>query len=487
MSREKSLLAAFTLCGFLLVSAAYAQVTGGQAAPASIIAGGGLDGGYDNTTPNNLVLGISTSLKLSSDNFFIVSALDGSSDGKYGPELADIPGGNFDLYVLMEGGLGTMFGPLSVSGGRLKFKDTVDSPYSLFVNSNGIAAMTADLCYDDGFFSYDTRWIGLNHDSSPASCSPTYEKGYPDRGANLKTFAIHLGDLRFGFQDASVYPNRYFSPEYFISPVPQYFTQYVLSTDGRPWAENFDDNYIMGAFFEMKREGEYYLYAQALLDDFGLRFLSASFPDNPWQMALSAGGRLETAYGSFGFYSAMATKYTFSPSQSELPYGYTYYPDTRFDIDRQTADFQQGEISIEDNEIGYKYGENNLALQADWRDRLWGCDFFASIEFRLAGENSPANPWGDLNAEDTTHWLDDTVLEKRILASLSASRDFGSWHLFAAIVGGVAIDALELRAPDPLYASSSGGDSVWLYAPVSGKNVAVLKFKLGARYSWKVR
>jgi hypothetical protein len=373
-------------------------------------------------------------------------------------------------------------GPLSVSGGRLRFKDEVDSPYSLFVNSNSWAAMTGDLSYDDGFFSYDTRWVGLNYSS--AESTPSYADGFPDRGANLKTFAIHTGDLRFGFQDATIYLDRYFSAEYFLSPLPQYFTQYVLSTGGRPWVNSYDDNYLMGAFFELRRQGDYYVYAQLLIDDFGIPGVGA---DNPQQMAYSMGGRLETLLGSFGFYSAMATKYTFSSSQSDYPYGYSYYPETRFDIDRQTAGFQPGEIGIEENQIGYKYGANNLAIQADWRDRLWDFDLDASLEFRLAGENGPANPWCDLNAQDRTHWLDDAVLEKRILASVSASRNLGDWRLFAGIVGGVAIDALELRAPDPLYASASGGDSVWLYAPVDGKNVAILKFRIGASYAWKVR
>jgi hypothetical protein len=484
MSRNNGRFLAIFIVLALCVQALAAQVTGGEAtSPASVVLNAGLDGGYDSAAANPANFKLAISLDVNSEHFFLISSLAASSDGKYGPELVDTSDGNFfDIYVLMEGGIGYKYGPLSASGGRLRFKDAIDSPYSLFVNSNGWAAMTGDLSYDDGFFSYDTRWIGLNYTS--AESTPSYPTGFPDRGANLKTFAIHSGDMRFGFQDASIYTGRYFSAEYFLSPLPQYFTQYVLSTGGRPWVNSYDDNYIMGAFFELKRADEYYFYAQLLIDDFGIPGVGA---DNPQQMAYSTGGRLETSLGSFGLYAAMATKYTFSSSQSDIPYGYTYYPETRFDIDRQTEGFQSGEIGIEENQIGYKYGANNLAIQADWRNRLRDFDLDASLEFRLAGENGPANPWCDLNAQDTSHWLDDAVLEKRILASVSASRNLGDWRLFAGIIGGVAFDALELRAPDPLYASETGGDSVWLYAPVAGKNVAVLKLRIGASYSWKVR
>jgi hypothetical protein len=179
----------------------------------------------------------------------------------------------------------------------------------------------------------------------------------------------------------------------------------------------------------------------------------------------------------------MATQYAFSPSQDDFPYGYSYYPETRFDIDRQTAGFQAGEIGIEGNEIGYKYGENNLAIQADWRGEASGFDLGLAVEFRLAGMNSPANAWGDLvNQPEGTRWLADAVLEKRLLAGFSASRLFGSWRLSAALTAGVAFDALALRA-----SADDATSHVWLYEPVAGNTLPVFKLTLGAAYEWRIR
>ena len=135
--------------------------------------------------------------------------------------------------------------------------------------------------------------------------------------------------------------------------------------------------------------------------------------------------------------------------QIACSYGYSYYPETRFDYDWQTSDFQARTIAIEDNMIGYKYGENNIAIQTDWKGKRAGFDLAANVEFRLAGANSPANPWHDLfdNPLDGTHWLNDVVLEKRVMVGFSASRSFGAWTLGLSALGGVAFDAMELRKP----------------------------------------
>lgn len=452
-------------------------------------------------------------LRLDAGFLGLVADLSANMDGKYAPALADIPGGTlFNIYFMLEqGGLYSKLGPVFLKAGRFRHYDTVDTPYSLFVNSSGIAANIMEIRYDDNFFSYESRWIELNHDSTMDTAAwGSYEptagvgKGFPERGANIKTYSIHLGEMRFGFQDAAVYTGRNFDPEYFLNPIPQYFIQYVKGTGGRPWATDSDDNNIVGVFWTWERPREFSVLAQFLMDDFNVHWLFPETTWNPWQAALTLGGRLETPAGSFGLYLAGATKYTFEPSemgasdinkaklkQTQVSYGYTYYPETRFDYSWTQAGFQARAIAIEDNMLGYKYGQNNLAVQVDWRGRQAGFNMEAALEFRLVGANSPANPWHDrVNPlVDGTHWFDDPVLEKRVLAGFSASRDFGPWSLHFGITGGVAFDAMQLRAPVGVFPASTApvDSNVWIWQPTEGNHRLLLSLRIGGSYHWKLR
>ncbi len=119
-----------------------------------------------------------------------------------------------------EGGIFSKIGTLSLKAGRFKHYDVVDSPYSLFVNSKGISSNIMDIAWDDGFFSYESRWIELNHDSSQNTDAWNFNGGFPERGANIKTFAFRIGEMRFGFQDAAIYSGKNFDPEYFLNLFP---------------------------------------------------------------------------------------------------------------------------------------------------------------------------------------------------------------------------------------------------------------------------
>jgi hypothetical protein len=432
------------------------------------------------------------SVNVENKGFSAVADLAASNDGKYGAALADIPGGNlYGFYLLMrEGGLRYASGPLAVELGRFRTYDEVEGPYSLFLNSGGISSTTMSLSYDDGFFFYKSRWLGLNHDSA-AGLSDAYSSGtFPERGATIKSTGLKIGEMRFGFQDAMVYAGRWFDYEYFLSPLPMYFTQYCRGTGGAPWATDYDDNTIMGFFWDWKRPGDFSAYAQFLLDDFGLGAILPSWPDNPWQIAASLGGRKETALGSFGAYAAMATKYTFEPSNASKDsdaYGYSYYPETRFSSYWQDAGTpMSSEISVEENEIGYKYGENNLALQADWKGKAAGLELGAALEFRLSGSNSPANPGQDDAAvpSNGTKWLDDAVLEKRFMFSFAAAKRLGAWRLYGTIDTGVAFDALRL---DGETAEKTSANDIAIYRPVAGNTQGLFSLSLGATYRLDVK
>lgn len=445
---------------------------------------------------------------LRSDHLALVANLSANTDAAYGPALADLPSGNLgQIYFLMEeGGLRWKGGALAFSAGRFRHYDVVETPYSLFVNSRGIPATLMSLAYDDGFFFYESRWLGLTRASTMKTDAwgvpglAYTGTGFPDRGANLKVYGFRFANgMRFGFQDAAVYSTRYFEPEYFLNPIPQYFIQYALATGGRPWATEQDDGNMIGAFWDWRRDDRLSFTAQVLMDDFGFGGLFGTVA-NPNQVAFSLGGRIETGVGAFSLYAAGATAYTFEPApvlsntdqQAMVSYGYTYYPDTRFDYVRDNATFDPAAMTIEENSIGYLYGENNLALQALWSGRAGGFELLGSLEFRLMGQNSPANPWHDgidqWDLPSGTRWLDDPVLEKRIQASFKAETTRGSWRIWSQLTAGVAFDALALSAPTGLPAGSWSrlDTDVWIYRPVAGNTVPIFKISLGASYEWRL-
>jgi hypothetical protein len=443
--------------------------------------------------------------------FEAVGRLSGNTDGKYDAGLigsSKLPLGTY--YTIEEGGLKSQLGPVLLEVGRFRHYDAVQTPYSLFINGRGLSAPIGDIDYEGKVFFYETRWIGLNDDSTEKT--PAWQSGFPDRGANYKDFGLRLGDMRFGLQDAAVYCGRYFDPEYFISPIPMYFTQYFLGTAGRPWTDGRNDNDILGFFWDWNRPDGLSFLSQLLIDDMNIHWLFPSTPDFPWKMAFSLGARKETPMGSFGLYLAGATEYTFEgqeltvvdPSarlvpganeaiQSQNAYSYTYYPDTVFEHDWQVdPSLYSGNlapISIEDNLIGYQFGENNIALRLDWKGQVAGCDLGAYLEFRLMGSNSPANSWHDLVVDplNGTRWFDDPAIEKRLVLDMSGSRRFGAWRVFGELETGVAIDALRLS--DPIYdATASDADNyVYIFEPKAGQIDPILRVTLGASYSIDIK
>jgi hypothetical protein len=421
--------------------------------------------------------------------------LSAHTDGKYAPFLADNPSGTLgNIYFLMdEGGFFSHLGPVTLKAGRFRNFDSIESPYSLFINSNGIAAPTASIAYEGPLLFFETRWIGLTIDSWQKT--DAWPSGFPDRAMNLHVFGIRKGNMRIGVQEATVYSGRrYFDYEYFLNPLPQIFTQYVRGQGGAPWSSDYDDNYVMGFFVNVKKPGNYSLTAQAFIDDLGM-FGLAGWTSNPWQVALTLGASIEKPSGTWAFNIAGATKYTFAPStmssgtENTMAYGYTYFPDTRFDIGWNTPGFQPKTIAIEDNMIGYKYGENNLALELSWNKAFPFATLAAAFEFRLAGSNSPTNPWHDLTTDPQSgfEWLNDPVLEKRFLLSLGGQKNTGPWLFSASLTAGIALDALELRAPTPPTATWPPATSLvdqksYIFTPTPGNTKPLLNLTLRIAY-----
>jgi len=423
-----------------------------------------------------------------------------SNDGKYEAELfSGAPGGKMlGNYILMEqGGVEIDLDGLSFRFGRFRHYDEIDSPYALFVNSTGLPANIMEIRWDDGFFTYQSRWVELNYRSSmntPAWKEADGFSGFPDRGANIKTYALSYGALRFGLQDAAVYTGRNFDFEYFASPIPQYFIQYVKSTGGRPWTTGWDENNMIGFFIEKTPDQGFSWYGQFFFEDGNLHWLSDSFPDLPWKAAWAVGASLPAPWGGrLAAHVAGATMYAFGPitstsldSQVEGSYGYSYYPDTRFDKEGELVP-----IRLEDAMVGYKHGENNAALDLAWSGRAAGFDAAAGLELRVAGSASPANPWHEDwdNNVVTSHYLDESVLETRIFGTATLGRRYGPLSLDASMGLGFVWNERAL-APVPgegTLPSSPLDNFVWIWKPAPGADRFLFTARMMATYRFEVR
>jgi len=216
--------------------------------------------------------------------------------------------------------------------GRSIQKDVVDSPYSLFVNSEPIPSVQMEVNYSGDYFFYTNRWVNLNHNSentyfgsgsdSPFWLSPdsdisdAYKAEYPDgipwvdRGAHFHEYGINLGQWRFGFQESAVVFGESFSPEFFLSPMIMYFAQLVVDDGAKPWLEYANGKHFMG-FFVDKTSDDSYFASQFLIDDINGDILPGIENVNQNRIAWSIGGYRDFSFGRFGFFHGGALKDTF--------------------------------------------------------------------------------------------------------------------------------------------------------------------------------
>lgn len=425
-----------------------------------------------------------------------------NSDRRYGADIANFREGKnfFDNYILIEEGYTTVhLSSLDLTAGRTSQRETFDSPYSLFLNSRGHSAPGMIVQYADAHFAYESRWVELNRRSNFGKVSQTPPAwanagnrtdgtGFPDRGANLKTIVLKFGTMRFGIQDAAVYTGRSFDFEYFLNPIPEYFTQYFKTTEGRPWTAKGNENNLIGFFWDWK-EPTFIVGAQVLIDDFSLHFaMPDRVPDNPWKAAWTLGGQFKTSLGQIGFHHAGALKYTFAPittqqgSEAVSAYGYTLFPSNSY--------FAEGEfrpLSIEDNALGYLHGENNLALMVTWANTIGRQVAVASqLEFVVAGTASPTNPWHDAtrSAEVGTHWIDESPLARTVRLTTDIRWVLGDWELYSLSSFGLEGNILKLS--DPRTSTGSSLDR-WeqLWRPSSSQRTS-LSVAVGAIYHWDI-
>jgi len=454
---------------------------------------------------------------LTSENLDLHMLLEMNNDRRFGSDTIYLSTGN-DLgnYFLVDRGDVVLKGlGMALQAGRFQPVDEVASPYSLVLNPNALAQTGMKFSYKVGPFTYSSEWIQLNYqsnfgstDNTPPAWQYTWDPvnkvwirngtGFPDRGADIHNFVYQSGPWRVGIQDQSIYSGRNFDSEYFFSPIPQYFTEYFRSIGGRPWtASNQLDKYMMGFFTDWK-EADRDAYFQFQMGDFNLHFLNANlFPNNPAKFAWSLGGHLTNDWGRWGFFHAGATKYMYESmtvsagSETVRDVANFYYPDLVYNLNGTFVP-----VDLQTNQIGYTNGENNIAFQVGW-DRNFSDDrlhLASSLEFILAGANSPGNPWQGQYVIPVsslgTQLLNDPVLSKTVKTDFRADYVWESWTFSAHLTLGEVFSVLQLQNPlgftsttNPPTSLSTLTSLIQVWTP-SDQNQGILTFVLGVKYSF---
>lgn len=368
---------------------------------------------YNEDIVNNR-FSLSAELSYKAEEFEFLASLDAANDRLYNDSFVDSYYGGF-YFSMGSSGISVNLGNANITFGKMHLSDVVDSPYSLFLSSMAFPRNTLRFSYEDSNFLYTTHWTELTNllDSSTAT---DLRERY--RGMNYKVYATKFGNFRFGYQEADIYVGTTFDLEYFANPIPGFFIQYV-NDNGRPYSEGLGEaNYVAGFFLDYS-DNDKYAYAQILVDDINAnRFLHPESYQNPDKIAWSAGGKLDTPFGTFALYHAGATKYTFQPSAesgNQQFYGYTYYSNFLY----KQVDGKDMIFPLEMLYAGYKYGENNVAFRLEYESTA-PKGLFANVEYVVLGERSPINAWNDSKSSVSgTHLLDDPVLEHRLIGNVT--------------------------------------------------------------------
>lgn len=455
--------------------------------------------------------------------------IDGSIkfDGKYSEQEPYLGG----RYLYINDAYLKMYLPkFTVKAGQGPHRDIVDSPYSLFISSADIPVLHAEMNYQGDLFFFKNRWVSMSYNSSqayygtdslglpaegwPNGVAPQEGTLWLDKGMNFKVYGLDFDGWRIGFEDVVVYLDRSFDANYFFNPLPQYFMQLINTEPGVPWVQAGNSKSMLGVFSDITRPG-WTANAQILIDDLNLSFLPFVPPRSfKSRVAWSFGGGKVFDWGTLGFHHAGATKYTFSSTRtiesggdwgapgyvdvpySILPYEYTYYPVSEYEL--KTGESMP--IQYEDMYAGYKYGENNLAFMVDYENTLfrktpYELKLYSYFEFVLNGAKSPVNPWHEFDStrnpliEDSSLVLfGDDALEQIWRIKVNLRKKMGNYTFLLDLLAGYVFNGSKLIAVDPSYRDFE--DITWtepkIYVPQSGNHYPVFQLTLGVNYSWAI-
>ena len=382
---------------------------------------------------------------------------------------------SFDYYYIIDKSyIGYSFSDgLSVKVGRIIQEDDVKTPYSLMVSSKKSSASGAEISYEDDKFFYKSRWFKLNENSA---------FGFPDRGGNYKVYGFKYKNWRVAYQDAVLYVGDTYEAEYFFSPAPVYLVNEITEHSSTPWEEDTNRQALMGCFVD-KTEDNSYFYLQLLVDDMNAnRVANPDDPQNPDKIAWSIGYKKEFSFGKLGFYHAGATKFTFEPyggedgdgNSTDTRYGYTYFPDNEYD--------GKG-IDYEENYIGYKYGEDNMAFLVDYEVDYKEYNIINSFEVIFNGAKSPNNPWQEYKdykkVAEGTKLLGNGPIEKKILYSIDVKKEIKKdLEIMAELEVGRVIHKMELVDVEEELRDEN--NKIKIFRP-SNENSNLFKFGVGIK------
>ncbi len=293
---------------------------------------------------------------------------------------------------------------LSVDLGRMDFVEGPENYYHLFLDDNAgpFNGISIEATVNK-FFTFKQDMILLN-DINP-------------RSLYWREFVFHpTSKFSIAYEEAILFM-RFFDPWYAFIPLP-YAAIEVLRETPSPWAQNtsLNDNAFAGLWANYNFSDTSRIYSELLIDDFDMNMFFPGKFQNPNKIAWLIGGQTNIGQLQIIGEFAGATAYTFESTTGEPDYSYLAYPSWN---------------NIDQNMIGYKYGENNAAVKVGLNypislgDLSSGILSFTYTNVHL-GVRTPLVPWHGTSEPQGTYWLNDPVIETMNKFCLSAQMNFGN-------------------------------------------------------------
>lgn len=215
--------------------------------------------------------------------------------------------------------------------------------------------------------------------------------------------------LTLGFQEAILFIDRNFDPWYAFSLFPYTALQELRHMVGV--RENINDNAMVGAFIEYSKPG-FRGYFDFLLDDLnGNAFLRPDASPTVNKLAIDIGMEMDINDIRVSIEGAMASAYVFERTSSNRPYEYS----------KGEGDVISDYV-IEENMLGYVYGENSASFSAKAED---SSGIYLKFENVWLGERTPWSPWhGEETYQPGTNFLLNGIVEKRRLVEAGYKSNF---------------------------------------------------------------
>jgi len=281
---------------------------------------------------------------------------------------------------------------LRVKVGRMHFVEGPGKFYHLFLSDSAGPFNGLSIQYTpNNSFSFKQDMIFLN-DINP-------------RSLYYRRFTIHpLNGLSLSYEESVLFM-REFDPWYAFVMLP-YPAIEVFRQEKSLWQQKFNDNAFVGFFMNYKF-GISKVYSEFLADDLDMNFIFAPNKfQNPNKLAWLIGGQTELWNVKITAEYAGATAYTFETTTGASNYAYVVYPSWN---------------NIDQNMIGYKYGENNDALKIGIDYPMKFATLNMTYEHVRLGKRTPTVPWHGLShVPSGTHWLDGSVIETRNIIGIDA-------------------------------------------------------------------